>query len=184
MCPDGQVSNSNGSACEPCPFGQYRVGSAQLTCQDCNDPVSYALSASSSICVQCTINCPVNYYWNNCPRANTPGYYDCSPCPPVPLNAHIVTGLTNQQCLVQCDTGFWYNIDTHVCTGCNMSACSPGFVYSACTAYQDSNCETACINSTMPSSNAHYAQGCEWACLPGYSLKTTKFFHTVEYTCL
>lgn len=180
-CPIGEYSLIGETSCTVCPMYQYRINDNE-TCQSCT-PGYYAMSSSSSICTECSLNCSTGQYSLTCPT--DPTQYICYDCTNIPLHAYYIPNtnvIGNYQCFWQCESSYFMNINQ--CDLCTDVTCTPGKVLTPCTSIQDANCDWDCVNETKPTFNSIWAQGCEWGCADGYYIQGITYDTWIQYECI
>jgi hypothetical protein len=186
-CPVGHGSPAGASSCAPCAAGLYREAGMQ-ECARCADPRAYALDPSDrASCRACRAACDPGEEWKPCPVNGT--LFACEACAArIYADRRWVSGADNRGCLWECARGFFQSGDPPECWPCSDAAglvCPPGKLLTACTAYADAHCDAACVNSSMPASNAEWSgAGCGWRCVRGSTLHTRAFLGWTEYACV
>lgn len=186
-CPPGTDSPAGASACEPCPPGTYREANASAACLSCDVPGYFAEDPTAGeSCTPCNATCPPGYAPEACPGYAGGDLFLCAECPELPANASSTASVQSTAataCNWQCDTGF-YQLNASVCVQCTAGDCPAGYNRSACTAWQDSNCDQPCKDPTKPQINSMWTSGCKWSCDDGYTLRATDYVLWVEYSCV
>ena len=179
-CAPGTVNSADFTRCVPCPTGTYRDGSAEM-CLPCPSATAYARDpARGDSCVECSAACGYGERWLPCPVA--PGLFVCEACGPLPSEAHrLVTGRDNRACWTECAAGFYQA--GGACVACGHGECAPGFIFTPCSRYADYDCGRPCANASKPALNSVWAEGCSWACAPGFAMRSRSILSWTEYAC-
>ena len=175
-CPAGYFSGYGASACDPCPAWSFRAYNSSNGCQNCSGPAYPINQADPSSCVACNESCATGF--NQLPCPGQTDFFICELCPSIPSNS-----TPTVHCGYMCNTGF-YNVN-NTCLACATGPCpTPGYNRSGCSDWADSNCDTPCDDPDMPPQYAEYTVGCEWACLPGYTLYTQDYVWWTKTACV
>ena len=179
-CPAGNASSDDRTRCVACPAGAYRE-EAMGGCVSCADPRAYARDpARGDSCTACSAACGYGQRWGACPVDAS--LFVCEPCAPLQSpGQRYVTGRDNRACWTECAAGH-YEAGS-LCLPCTVAECPPGAVYAPCTRYADYRCDQACVNESKPTQNSVWAEGCSWACAPGFTLRTRRVLSWMEYAC-
>jgi hypothetical protein len=179
-CPAGTVSSEDRGRCVPCPTGTYREGLAPA-CLPCASAKAYARDPTrGDSCVECSAACGYGERWRPCPV--DPALFVCEACGPLLSEAHrLVTGRDNRDCWTECGAGFYQT--GGACVACRTGVCPHGFIFTPCTRYADYNCGRPCVNASKPPLNSVWAEGCSWACAPGYAVRSRQILSWTEYAC-
>ena len=178
-CPPGFTSDEYHTSCVPCPTGWYR-GAGQPACMQCADPQQYARdSTSAASCATCDSTCAPGYKATPCPINHKA--FECQLCPQLAPGQTWVEDASNVNCYWSCPPDQYIGPDG--CNPCTPLQCPPGFTLTPCSSYADANCDQTCTNATMPLENAHFSEGCAWACDEGFVDVTSTYTGWMEYSC-
>jgi len=109
-------------------------------------------------CAACSVvSCSPGSYPSECGGMNNS---ECAACSVPP-----VTGPTNwtDGCGYVCSDGYFFRSDSE-CAMCSDHICFPGYLKTACTAHNDSEC----LLCPEPKGGFVWVGGCEYVCLDGY----------------
>jgi hypothetical protein len=179
-CPPGNTSAAGALACADCPAGAYRAA-GQRGCAACGPGLYPADAGDPQSCVACLEACP--NWLSPAPCPVNASLVVCRPCPsPLPSNAAWVAE-PGASCAYRCLPGH-FHADNRACLPCTDEPCPAGFARAACTSFRDGDCETPCVNGTMPAQHAVWADGCGWACEAGYRASFADYLVFSFYECV